>query len=91
MTDIEKSIAEGLILIEAENEIDRLKSELIAKSVYCDSLKVQRDDMHDIATDLWLYGTAIDSNKSKMWKNAVARFEYVDRVINESKCAKNSE
>lgn len=85
MTEIEKSIAEALILIEAENEIDRLKAELAAKTISCNSLKAQRDDMHDIATDMWVYGTAIDSNKSKMWRNAVSRFEYIDKLITESK------
>lgn len=85
MTDIEKSIAEALILIEAEREIDRLKAELTIKTNQCASLKAQRDDMHDIATDLWLYGTAIDTIKSKMWKNAVSRFEYIDKILTEEK------
>lgn len=81
MTEIEKSIAEALILIEAENEIDRLKAALSAKSVYCDILKQQRDELHQVATDLWLYGTSRAPASSKSWRDAVEKFERIDQLI----------
>jgi hypothetical protein len=81
MTEVEKSIAEALILIEAENEIDRLKAALSAKSVYCDILKQQRDELHQVATDLWLYGTSRAPASSKSWRDAVEKFEQTDQLI----------
>lgn len=86
MTEVEKAIAEALILIEAEKEIDRLRTALKAKTLYSEALRRQRDEIHEIATDLWLYGTARSANRSsKGWRDAVERFEHLDELITETK------
>ena len=80
----EKCIAEAVLLIECERQLDEANKQLKQKTEQLDRLRKVFEELHEVATDLWLYGTARLPSNGK-FREAVDHFERVDQEISEQK------
>ena len=73
-------IAEALILIEAEKEIDRLRAHIVSQKQEIERLKQERDAFHSIAHDFWVYGKC-GTGKYDEWNKTLARYDDMELSI----------
>lgn len=78
----DNAIAEAVLLLEAERQLDLLKSKLTNLQVRYNRVLDQRNQLHEIATDMWTYGAASLNSKSR-WIETIDKFEALDEILNQ--------
>lgn len=84
MDKVNELICESVLLIEAERQLDILKHKIAVIEKEKAELTERIEELQEAATDMWIYGVAGRNSKGR-WADAVARFERIDALLNETK------
>jgi hypothetical protein len=83
MSDInDNAIAEAVLLVEVERQLHILNTKFKDLEVRYNRVLDQRNQLHEIATDMWIYGIASPKSKGK-WAETMDKFERLDNLLNE--------